>query len=145
VTVARLAVASEAEHNRAMPPTQPETLRLHQANERTMLAWLRTGIALMAFGFAIARFSLFLRELASAGRLPAEGMPSLGSGWLGAALVAAGMIANLTATVRYGQSRRAIERGDVGAPDGGSVYLVGGVATLIGAVMTVLLVRAVGR
>ena len=31
-----------------------ETLRLHQANERTLLAWLRTGIALMAFGFAMA-------------------------------------------------------------------------------------------
>lgn len=41
--------------------TRGETLRLHQANERTMLAWIRTGIALMAFGFAIARFGVFLR------------------------------------------------------------------------------------
>lgn len=35
----------------------------HLANERTFLAWLRTGIALIAFGFVIARFSLLLREL----------------------------------------------------------------------------------
>jgi putative membrane protein len=37
--------------------------REHQANERTFLAWLRTSIALIGFGFAIARFGLFLREL----------------------------------------------------------------------------------
>lgn len=40
--------------------------REHQANERTFLAWLRTSIALIGFGFAIARFGLFLRELQSA-------------------------------------------------------------------------------
>lgn len=55
-----------------MPATSNtlETIRLHQANERTMLAWIRTGIALMAFGFAIARFGVFLRQVASVGQLP---------------------------------------------------------------------------
>lgn len=37
--------------------------REHQANERTFLAWLRTSIALISFGFAISRFGLFLRQL----------------------------------------------------------------------------------
>ncbi len=37
--------------------------REHQANERTFLAWLRTSVALIGFGFAIARFGLFLRQL----------------------------------------------------------------------------------
>lgn len=37
--------------------------REHQANERTFLAWLRTSIALIALGFAIARFSIFLRQI----------------------------------------------------------------------------------
>ena len=37
--------------------------REHQANERTFLAWLRTSIALIGFGIAIARFGLFLRQL----------------------------------------------------------------------------------
>ena len=37
--------------------------REHQANERTFLAWLRTSLALIGFGFVIARFGLFLREL----------------------------------------------------------------------------------
>lgn len=73
------------------PPFSGSDLRDRMANERTLLAWVRTAIALMAFGMAIAKFSLFL-ELASlempgaAARLPAP--------WLnravGAALVTAG-------------------------------------------------------
>ena len=35
----------------------------HAANERTFLAWVRTAIAVMAFGFLIERFGLFLRAL----------------------------------------------------------------------------------
>ena len=33
------------------------------AAERTFLAWIRTGLALMGFGFVVARFGLFLRML----------------------------------------------------------------------------------
>ena len=33
----------------------------HAANERTFLAWVRTAISIMAFGFVVARFDLFLR------------------------------------------------------------------------------------
>jgi putative membrane protein len=120
-----------------------ETLRLHQANERTMLAWIRTGIALMAFGFAIARFGVFLREVASVGQLALR-VHGVGSAWVGAALVALGMMANLLATLRYARIRRAIERGDTGAPSAGAVYILGATATLVGLVMTMLLVRALG-
>ena len=88
------------------PTAPPETLRLHQANERTMLAWIRTGIALMAFGFAIARFGVFLRQVASLGQVSVH-LHGVGSAWVGAALVALGMVANLLATVRYAQIRRA--------------------------------------
>jgi putative membrane protein len=49
------------------PKASEETLRLHQANERTILAWIRTGIPLMAFCFAITRFGVFLRQVASLG------------------------------------------------------------------------------
>ncbi|WP_239651307.1 YidH family protein [Neosynechococcus sphagnicola] len=40
-----------------------DRIREHQANERTFLAWLRTSLALIGFGFVIARFSIFLRQL----------------------------------------------------------------------------------
>lgn len=122
-----------------------ETLRLHQANERTMLAWIRTGIALMAFGFAIARFGVFLRQVASVGAVPTNLQHSFGSAWVGAILVALGMLANLVATIRYAQIRRAVERGDVGAPGAIIVYVFGLTATLVGLVMTVLLVRVLGE
>ena len=42
-------------------PTDP---RIYMAAERTFLAWIRTGIAFMGFGFMVARFGLFLREIA---------------------------------------------------------------------------------
>jgi putative membrane protein len=122
-----------------------ETIRLHQANERTMLAWLRTGIALMAFGFAIARFGLFLRQIALAGAVAPRATHSLGSAWLGAVLVALGMFANILATFRYASVRRAIERGDVGAPSAMLVYVMGATASLVGIVMTTLLVRALAE
>jgi putative membrane protein len=38
----------------------------HSANERTFLAWLRTGIAVIAFGFVIEKFNLFMSALGSA-------------------------------------------------------------------------------
>ena len=39
--------------------------RVFFAAERTLLAWVRTGLTIMAFGFVVARFGLFLRLLAS--------------------------------------------------------------------------------
>jgi inner membrane protein YidH len=38
----------------------------HAANERTFLAWVRTGIAVIAFGFFLEKFNLFLRTIAAA-------------------------------------------------------------------------------
>jgi inner membrane protein YidH len=37
----------------------------HAANERTFLAWVRTGIAVIAFGFVIEKFNFFLSTIAS--------------------------------------------------------------------------------
>jgi putative membrane protein len=122
-----------------------ETLRLHLANERTLLAWIRTGISLMGFGFAIARFGLFLRTLAQGENVPVHGADTLGSAWAGTALVALGMLANLSATVRFGMIRRAIHRGEVWGPRAALVYVVGGVATLVGLALSILLARSLGR
>lgn len=38
-------------------------MRDYLAAERTFLAWIRTGLALMGFGFVVARFGIFLQEL----------------------------------------------------------------------------------
>jgi putative membrane protein len=63
-----------------------------------MLAWLRTGIAIMAFGFVVARFGLFLRLLRSqSGPVAGHGI----SPFLGAALVALGVVATGGGALRY--------------------------------------------
>ncbi len=43
----------------------------HAANERTFLAWVRTGIAIIAFGFVVEKFNLFLLTMASTTSLEA--------------------------------------------------------------------------
>lgn len=113
-----------------------------------MLAWVRTGLALMGFGFAIARFGLFLRQFslmsgaASAAAIVDE--RHLGSRWLGASLVALGMVVNLLATVRYRSIRFAVLRNQIEPPTPWLVYLLGAVVTVIGLVMTALLAASLG-
>jgi putative membrane protein len=81
------------------------------AAERTLLAWVRTGLALMGFGFVVARFGLFLREMAAL--RPAE-PPHAGAGsvWVGTVLVLLGVAAHVYAAVGLGGVLRRLERGD---------------------------------
>jgi putative membrane protein len=80
--------------------------RLLQANERTLLAWIRTGIALSAFGFLIARLEVWLRAFS---RPELALSPSRGETvWIGAAFIALGTVANAMAIRRYYVARRAI-------------------------------------
>jgi len=97
------------------PPT-PKTgvestrAREHLANERTLLAWIRTAIALMGLGFVVARFGLFLREISAIGGHPLESGQAY-SGPIGIALVAAGVVAVIVSTIRFFQARDQIEHG----------------------------------
>jgi putative membrane protein len=123
-----------------MPPDLAEgRFRDHAANERTMLAWLRTGIALMAFGFAIARFALFLRQLSEARDPGGRAVHGLGSTWFGVALVVLGLVTNAAATVRYETNRRAILAERSVAPSPMLVYVVGVASVVIGATMAAVL------
>lgn len=76
--------------------------RVYFAAERTFLAWIRTGLALMGIGFAVSRFGLFLRQLsATESRLP--GHTTGFSVWSGVALVGLGVIVNISSVVRHFQ------------------------------------------
>jgi len=66
------------------------------AAERTVLAWIRTGLALMGFGFVVARFGLFLQELQAVQHGPPTQSYGL-SLWFGTALIAVGVVLNVYA------------------------------------------------
>lgn len=83
--------------------------RFHLAAQRTLLAWLRTGIAVIAFGFVIARFGL-LAELLGAHEF--AGGRGGGSLVLGLALVALGVVATAVGAVQYQQLCAGLARED---------------------------------
>jgi putative membrane protein len=88
-----------------------EDPRVRLAGERTLLAWIRTGLALMGFGFVVARFGLFLREIAMVGQ--AASPPSTGlSLWIGTALVLLGVAVNVLAAAQHVQFLRRLDRGE---------------------------------
>jgi len=80
------------------------------AAERTLLAWIRTGLALMGFGFVVARFGLFLQRLQLIERASSPQSYGL-SLWFGTALIAAGVAVNLYAGWHHVQLVRALDRG----------------------------------
>jgi putative membrane protein len=84
-----------------MEPNSQEDPRVRFAIERTLLAWIRTGLALMGFGFIVARFGLFLREIAAM-HDPATMKQSTGlSLWIGTALILLGVIINLLISAEH--------------------------------------------
>lgn len=73
----------------------------HLANERTFLAWVRTGIALMGFGFVIVKFALFIRQISS---MLDKQITSSGKGYsaiIGVLMVALGAVMIILSYIRY--------------------------------------------
>lgn len=86
------------------------------AAERTVLAWIRTGLALMGFGFVVARFGLFLQQLQVIQH--ANPAPSYGlSEWFGTALIASGVMVDVFSGWRYAQLVRRLDRGETTHPN----------------------------
>lgn len=83
--------------------------RVHMANERTFLAWIRTSIAIMAFGFVVEKFSLFVKQmgfyLGKETAPPPQGYSAL----IGIVLVGLGVLMGVLAFVRFKTVERQIE------------------------------------
>jgi putative membrane protein len=102
------------------------------AAERTFLAWIRTGIALMGFGFVVARFGLFLRELASSSE-PIQPHHAGFSLPVGILLIAIGIVVNVIAAIRHRRYVRAIDAGCFRQSFGSAfAFSIAGLLTLIG-------------
>jgi putative membrane protein len=83
------------------------------AAERNLLAWIRTGLALMGFGFVVARFGLFLQALQL-------GQPNLRLGpygpsfWFGTTLIVLGVIVNVMSAWSHIRLVQELKRGEIG-------------------------------
>ena len=88
-------------------------LRDYLAEERTFLAWIRTGLTLMGFGFVVARFGIFLEvmQISRGGTLPqSHGF----SRWVGTMFILLGVAVNFFSTWRHLRLIDELNRGQVG-------------------------------
>jgi uncharacterized membrane protein YidH (DUF202 family) len=92
--------------------------RVHMANERTFLAWIRTSIGIMAFGFVVEKFALFVKQMDrflihTAGGKPITPLSAdSGPGYssiLGVVLIGLGAAMGLLAFIRYKKVERQID------------------------------------
>jgi putative membrane protein len=85
----------------------------HAANERTYLAWIRTAIAIMAFGFLIEKFNLFVdyigKSIGNEGQLHA----TVSAEFVGIGAMVVGILIIVSATVRFYTLKRLIESDEV--------------------------------
>jgi putative membrane protein len=118
--------------------------RIYMAAERTFLAWIRTGIALMGFGFVVARFGLFMRELTLAGTHQQSANPSF-SLPIGIGLIGFGIVVNVVSVVRHRRYIAAIDRNNFRSAFGSTFAIwVALLLALSGLAMTIYLIRLTG-
>ena len=111
------------------PNSNPNRARDHLANERTFLAWVRTGAAIVVFGFAIGRFSIAIRQLTA---LQGHGVRTAGiSVWMGSATIIAGLVLVVAGLFRYRKTRSDLDAGTF-EPAGFSLDLLTILTVLIG-------------
>ena len=92
--------------------------RLRAQMETTLLVWVRTTLALMGFGFVIARFGLFLREIAQMGHMSVPAHPNLAllNGLAGTFVITLGVAVLVIAVVFHHREVDRLERGELRRP-----------------------------
>jgi putative membrane protein len=92
-----------------------EEFRLLLQLETVLLVWMRTSLSLMGFGFVIARFGLFLREIARVGEVAMHPRPLLTavSTFAGTALMVVGVAVLLIAVVNHRRAVNLVMRGEL--------------------------------
>ena len=106
----------------------------HQANERTFLAWLRTAIALMGFGFVVAKFELYLRLIAQTRSRPHPFLSSM----IGIFLVIVGGVMAAASAVRYRAIQQKIDLGTY-EPGRWPMWIASASLTAVGALLVIYL------
>jgi putative membrane protein len=117
----------------------------HAANERTFLAWVRTAIAVMAFGFVIERFDLFLQMVAPRSGQRQSGLHGQAfANAAGLAFVALGIVMIAIAAFRFYKTAKAIELdSEVASPGERFDLPLAALVGLLGVALFLYLSRAV--
>lgn len=111
------------------------------AAERTFLAWVRTSLAIVTLGFVVAKFGLWLRELAFQLK-PGTAIPSTHMSLpAGIGMMALGALMVILAAWHFHVVCRAIERGEV-TTNRALVVGVTAIVTVFAAVLIVYMIRA---
>jgi uncharacterized membrane protein YidH (DUF202 family) len=107
--------------------TLARSRRVHMANERTFLAWIRTSIGIMAFGFVVERFALFMKQLTYfLGKAEVPPHLQTGHGYsliFGIVLVGIGALIAVLAFIRFKRTQKEIET-DTYSPSSGLDFLI---------------------
>lgn len=88
----------------------PNALRDHLANERTLLAWVRTAVTLMGMGFVVAKFSILLHTL---GRKHVHVFTQDMGNAIGILLVLSGILTAGFAVINFNRIRNGIDANEV--------------------------------
>lgn len=91
--------------------TEQQKVSDHLSNERTLLAWVRTSVGIMAFGFVVVEFSLFTKDINHALEVEISGNHYGYSGPIGTMIVAIGTMSLLFSLVRYRRTKKEINSG----------------------------------
>jgi len=121
----------------SISPSESGKASSHLANERTFLAWIRTSISIIVFGFVVAKFGITLREF-----LRVQGAAEHESGVsliIGVGFISMGIFMALAAWFRYQATMRRIETGDF-KPAGAIVTVLTVVAAVFGIILAVYLI-----
>ena len=87
----------------------------HAANERTFLAWIRTGLAVAAFGFFLIKLNVFVDAVGggSIPHLPAEDAVAVATRYAGLAMLVIGIVIIARSSFAFERTRRAIDRDEI--------------------------------
>jgi putative membrane protein len=125
-------------------PEHPGGTSDYLAAERTFLAWIRTGLALMGFGFVVARFGLFL-EVLRTGRANFQPQTYGLSFWFGTGLIVLGVFVNVASAWNHIRLIHHLQRGGPPAHRPSTLALaVSVILALLGLTMAIYLITVRG-
>jgi len=99
--------------------------RDHMANERTFLAWIRTSIGIIAFGFVIEKFGLFLKQMELIFGKGTVQSPAPNNGYseiMGILIVGFGTLMSLLAYINFKRAEKQIKQGTATYLPSGTIY-----------------------